>query len=661
MKSLQEIGSKSVQLFTLLQMAALPISEICNYLNAIYGEKFNEPIKYNYSFVVDKVALLLIEMGILALIRKWKRPAVLYITILALAFGFFELYNALRPKYVSYLIFVYYFSYTKTLSVFSGLKTWVIVVIHIAAYIYHIIRIIIQEHNDPSFPLFFSIMLVTNFIVLDIPYLRCLTCYYHLTNSQELILNDFKCILDTLPYPIIIVKNDQIELMNKAAITIFSFQDASELLSITNVISQKYIPSISYKGKILSLKSVTFDTFAFGQNTNIISVVDNTELVETEKNAASENAKWLFINSTSHQIRTPLSGIESSLHMLERSIQETDTPSINKYINITLLSVSNLRHIVDDSMFLCEDMDNSIAVHNSAFQIEDITNELFRIFNFETYGKQIQFEMDNHTYAFKIVSDKKLLLHMLYTLLMNAFKFTPKGTIKLEHNIVENHYKKSTLTFTVSDTGIGMNEQEQGQLFHIFANSQLKRNKQQTSTGIGMYIVRKLSILMNGGISFSSPVGKGSTFKIWVKVGTQNSSFHLDPPSLNNFVTNDSTNKKVLVVDDNNTNVYILTSMLAKLSVACDKAYNGVEAVTKYGSGSYDLVLMDINMPEMNGYEASTLIKKKASELQQRVWIIAVSAQNEPIRADYTNCGIAEWVEKPLRFDKLEYLLSKYN
>jgi signal transduction histidine kinase/CheY-like chemotaxis protein len=660
MKPLQEIGSKSVQLFTLLQMAALPISEICNYLNSIYGEKFKDPIKYDYTFIVDKVALLLIEMGILALIQRWKKPAVLYITILALAFGFFELYNALRPKYVSYLIFVYYFSYTKTLSVFSGLKTWLIVVIHIATYIYHIARIVIQEHNDPSFPFFFSIMLVTNFIVLDIPYLRCLTCYYHLTNSQELILNDFKCILDTLPNPIIVVKNNQIELMNKMAVTIFPIQDATELLAITNVISKKYIPSVSYKGKILSLKSVMLNTFAFGQSTSIISVVDNTELVETEKNAASENAKWLFINSTSHQIRTPLSGIESSLHMLEKSIQETDTPSINKYINTTLLSVSNLRHIVDDSMFLCEDMDNSIAVHNSAFHIEDITKELFRLFNFETYGKQIKFEMDNHTYEFKIVGDKKLLLHMLYTLLMNAFKFTSKGNIKLDHSIVENHSKKSKLTFIVSDTGIGMNDQEQSQLFHIFSNSQMKRDKQQTSTGIGMYIARKLSILMKGGISFSSSVGHGTTFKIWVKVEIQKNSLLGSLPNLSNLVKSDAT-KKVLVVDDNNTNVYILTSMLSKLSVICDKAYNGVEAVNKYNNGFYNLVLMDINMPEMNGYEASALINKKASELKQRVWIIAVSAQNEPVREDYSKCGIVEWVEKPLRFEKLEYLLSKYN
>ena len=120
--------------------------------------------------------------------------------------------------------------------------------------------------------------------------------------------------------------------------------------------------------------------------------------------------------------------------------------------------------------------------------------------------------------------------------------------------------------------------------------------------------------------------------------------------------------KKVLVVDDNTSNVFILSSMLTKLSIQCDKAHNGLEAVKMYEQNGYALILMDINMPVMNGYEASKKIKEWANSKKREVSIVAVSAQNEPLNDSMSSNGIDEWVEKPVRFDKLSEIIgTKYN
>jgi two-component system sensor histidine kinase EvgS len=202
-----------------------------------------------------------------------------------------------------------------------------------------------------------------------------------------------------------------------------------------------------------------------------------------------------------------------------------------------------------------------------------------------------------------------------------------------------------------------MSQEEQCSVFRPFDFSENQIHAAKVSTGLGLHIAKRLCEKMNGSIRLISTPGKGTIVKVKVTLDIIPIELpyfqeHQQIPKLSNIA-------KVLVVDDNTTNIFVLKAMLTKIAVECDDAHNGQEAVSKYEKLPYALVLMDINMPIMNGYEASKAIRAKAAKECWPVTIVAVSAQDEPRKeSDLSNFGIDKWVEKPMKIDCLKEMLK---
>ena len=152
----------------------------------------------------------------------------------------------------------------------------------------------------------------------------------------------------------------------------------------------------------------------------------------------------------------------------------------------------------------------SITVHNAIFSFQEIIEEIKRVFQFETMNKQLTFDVDEQAYPYLFHSDKKLILHALTTLLTNAFKYTTSGKISFVHYAEVFEKEKAKLFLKVEDTGIGMSGDTISDVFKVFSNAEVKKAENQASNGIGLYIVKRISSTLNGGITISSTLGSGS-------------------------------------------------------------------------------------------------------------------------------------------------------
>jgi nitrogen-specific signal transduction histidine kinase len=399
-------------------------------------------------------------------------------------------------------------------------------------------------------------------------------------------------------------------------------------------------------------------------NRILIIAQDITELILKEEQIAREDTRWLFINTASHQLRTPLSNIENMMNLLKPYIKEqTET----EYWNIANLCVKNLRHIVDDTIMFTQCSQNQIQMQICTVTINQIADDLERLFRFEAESKSIGFYIHYDNKIPQVLVDKDKLVHILFTLLSNAFKYTTCGKVSLDMGII----KSSSLLIEVSDTGVGINKEEQENLFSIFANINYLRKKNKTSTGLGLYIVKTLCTRMGGNIEYQTTIDSGTKFKVIIPITTyydnsnvegtddivlkQNiySSTYFDKPG-------DLSKPRIMIVDDNLYNIYAIKSMLKKYRLDIYEAYNGYEAVKKYREVKCDIIIMDINMPVMNGLEASSVITKLSNEFGKTTTIYALSAQDEPLKADaYMSHGICKWLVKPISNAVIDELLSK--
>ena len=412
----------------------------------------------------------------------------------------------------------------------------------------------------------------------------------------------------------------------------------------------------------------TLNSTLYGIGSKIYNLSNITNLINREREIASDNAKWMFVNIANHQLRTPLYGIESMIKFALPIAQEKDKLCA-EYLEVAKYSTVGLRHIVDDSILFSQSAEQSIKMDNQIFRLRDLLGKLKLIFDFEASVKKIGFVWNCLVNDIVVNSDERKLMHVLYTLLSNAFKYTSKGIITLTL-IAEHEGGKVVLHFQVKDTGSGMNELEKNSIFHTFANAEYLKEKKKISSGLGLFIVKKICDLMEGTIEFQTKDGEGTTFDIKVKcsvvmVSKQPiSTEQTVEVKIGDYPTNPSLplpeSKKVLIVDDNATNLFVLSSMINKLGISPIKACNGEEAVEVYVKERPSIVFMDLNMPIMNGLDASKSIMQHArSKAIRSPYIVILSAQDEPRQEnEYKDIGIKEWLTKPVSMKKIKSILE---
>ena len=399
-----------------------------------------------------------------------------------------------------------------------------------------------------------------------------------------------------------------------------------------------------------------------GVNWDISEVVQNKALLASAKDKAEEllMAKSAFLANMSHEIRTPLNGIIGFAGLL--SDQEINSEAL-EYVDHIKNCSESLLTIISDILDLSKIEAGKLSIELRPLNLREIIESSMKIFSTLVSQKNISldYNLSSNVPDF-VVADSIRLRQILLNLIGNAVKFTGKGSVTIEIGVAGEEGSSLDLIFKIKDTGIGIPKEAMGRLFSSFEQVDVSTTRNYGGTGLGLSICSKLVSLMNGKIWVESIEGEGATFFFTVAVTRVDSNFatadrrlHV-APDINSDEKSDLIN--ILIVEDNPINQILLNRILEKLGhhQFVDLVANGREAVEAVQSKSYDLILMDVQMPEMDGYEATRIIKKNHD---REVFIVGLSANafaEDKLRAKHA--GMDDYLEKPINTGKLSKLIS---
>lgn len=372
---------------------------------------------------------------------------------------------------------------------------------------------------------------------------------------------------------------------------------------------------------------------------------------EAEKAIAT---KSMFIASLSHEIRTPLSSIIGISGLLE----ETElTEEQKEYLNVILISGNNLLSLINNILDFSKIEAGQIELEKVRFCIKQAIEEIMLLLSVKAEDHQNRMNMEyDEKIPEHVVGDVVRLKQIIINLLNNALKFTKNGTIEIKVQLFDEDTSSLRVKFSIIDTGIGVAIDQRDKLFKSFSQADSSIARKYGGTGLGLAICKHFATMMSGEIGVKSEKGKGSEFWFTVIFDKVNNN-DLDQKSEKNNKKEKEQNKmpekplNVLLVEDNLLNQKFAEAILKKNNHKVDIAKNGKIGVDFYKKNNYDLILMDIQMPEMDGITATKLIRKiEKADQRHRIKIIAVTAYAlEGDEQKFFEAGIDDIIRKPYK------------
>ena len=371
--------------------------------------------------------------------------------------------------------------------------------------------------------------------------------------------------------------------------------------------------------------------------------------LEAEKKKAQEasKAKESFLANMSHEIRTPLNAIIGFLRELEK--QELSGLQ-KKYIDNSSIASTHLLDILNTILDLSKIEAGEMSLESEDFLIEEPVNNVLKVLNLKAEQKEIRLTSiisDKVNKVFK--GDSLRLEQILFNLIGNALKFTPKGKIKVNCELLSDGKTSQIILISVADTGIGMEQKYAESIFEKFSQEDKSITRKHGGTGLGMAITKELVHLMGGKIEVESEKNKGTTIFVKINLIKGNIESVKKSPSEINFNLD---GLSILLVEDNEMNRMVVQNSLQYFNCNITEAVNGFEAVKILKTQNFDLILMDIQMPGMDGIEATKVIRE---ELKLSTPIIALTAN--AFKTEIEKCkqvGMNDYVTKP--FDEIVLL-----
>ncbi len=398
-----------------------------------------------------------------------------------------------------------------------------------------------------------------------------------------------------------------------------------------------------------------FQTVAQEKNESVLNF--RQEELKNHQLKIEKDFKNKFLANISHDLRTPIAAILGFLEVLEHSQLNYNQKDILKTISLT---GKHLNGLVEDLLDISKIESGEFLLKNKTFDFIDLINQVEKIYLMKAAAKNIDLviEIDSKLPRY-LIADRVKLLQLFVNTLDNAIKFTESGEVKL---IINQNFRRADnlgLMIQVSDTGMGFSSKTKEQAFESFTKL---HNKEIPGLGLGLSIVQEIVTLMNGSVKLKSVLKKGTTIEISLplKIDLEISSKNKKVEIKEFIVTDFKKKQNILVVDNNETNQLLLMKLLANHgSFYVDISVNGKNAIEMIENNEYDLVLMDMDMPIMNGIEASIKIKQHLKKSITKLPIIALSAN--PTAEEKKICkeiGIKEYLPRP--FTREDLFLAIY-
>jgi signal transduction histidine kinase/CheY-like chemotaxis protein len=367
----------------------------------------------------------------------------------------------------------------------------------------------------------------------------------------------------------------------------------------------------------------------------------NKEL-EKQNQLAKEamQAKSDFLSTMSHEIRTPLNGIVGIVHLMLQEDLRTDFQK--ELVGTLKFSSDHLMAVVNDVLDFNKINSNHVKLAREPFNLSILLRNLEKTFIPRAQEKKLDlvFEIDS-VLPVHLTGDQVRLNQIITNLIHNAIKFTETGFVKLAVRELKRDDSQISLQFEISDSGIGIPLEDQSSIFEIFVQSSTEANRGNRGTGLGLAITKELLRLFGTEIKLESEQGVGSRFSFCINFAYSDQQPVEEKPVGVKITLPEA---RILVVDDNDVNLMFVTNLLKKVGLQCDNAKNGCQAVEKFNNNHYDLILMDLKMPVMNGFEATQIIRAQGSQVP----VIALTASAFTDERDKAlSNGFSEYLVKP--------------
>lgn len=388
--------------------------------------------------------------------------------------------------------------------------------------------------------------------------------------------------------------------------------------------------------------------------------ITEQKLLEKDLEAAllkaelGSKAKEAFLANMSHEIRTPLNAI---IGMIRELTKENLSFTQRTYVENSSIASKHLLSIINNVLDISKIEAGELTLEEEHFQLEGSINNVFSIMSSRAHEKNIYLKCDfSELIHTTFIGDPLRLEQILINLIGNAIKFTSNGGITIKCSLLNNFSDRQVVKITVTDTGIGMDEEYLKNAFKKFTQEDKSVSRKYGGTGLGLAITYELVQLMNGTIEIESEKGSGTTFSIVMQFKKSDERNIDSKIELEENVMLDGVN--ILLVEDNELNRLVVQNTFKYYNCVADEANNGLDALEKLRNKSYDIILMDIQMPEMDGLEATEKIRK---ELNLETPIIALTAN--AFKSEIEKCklvGMNDYITKPFEESTLVKIICKY-
>ncbi len=382
--------------------------------------------------------------------------------------------------------------------------------------------------------------------------------------------------------------------------------------------------------------------------------------IALEKAEAATQAKSEFLAMMSHEIRTPMNGIIGMSQLLEMTAQSKEQ---KEYLSAIRSSGDALLLLINDILDFSKIEAGKLDLENRPFHLHKELDSIFKLYRPLVEKNQLQFFYTiNPTLPPYVQGDSLRLRQILSNLISNAIKFTQQGSISVSIDYETLVVGEITLRVNVQDTGIGIPQNRIDRLFLAFSQVDSSTTRQFGGTGLGLVISERLAQAMGGGVSVQSVLNQGSCFSFTIRLQTL-SEIISDIPKPSEHTESTHTHQQqphILVVDDSHINRRVALRLLEKLGIQAEIATTGREAIEKVKQQHFDIIFMDIQMPDMDGLQATEAIR--ALPLIHQPYIVALTANAfETDRQRSLAVGMNDFLSKPFLFEDLKEKLTQFN